>query len=66
MVFEGAENYAPLYPKIDRSPIQDGHLLIIDPADVHIGKLSMIEETGEEYSIDISVQKQSLLLRQCL
>jgi len=57
LVFEWAENYAPEYPKIDRKHIKDGHLLVIDPADVHIGKLSMIEETGEEYSIDIAFNR---------
>lgn len=56
-VFEWAENYSPKYPKIDREPTKDWHLLVIDPADVHIGKLAMTEETGEEYNIDIAFNR---------
>jgi len=49
--------YAPKYPTIKRSKITDGHLLIIDPADVHIGKLAMSEETGSEYNIKLAKQR---------
>lgn len=33
------------------------HLLVIDPADVHIGKLSDSFETGEDYDSQIAVQR---------
>ncbi len=33
------------------------HLLVIDPADVHIGKLATSYETGEEYNSDIAVKR---------
>lgn len=49
--------YAPKYPEIIRTENKDGHLLIIDPADVHIGKLSVKEETGENYDIKIAKKR---------
>ena len=33
------------------------HLLLIDPADVHIGKLATSFETGDEYNSQIAVQR---------
>jgi hypothetical protein len=35
----------------------DEHLLIIDPADIHIGKLADSFETGEDYNNQIAVQR---------
>ena len=49
--------YAPQYPTITRTPSKDGHLLVIDPADIHIGKLCDAFETGEEYNNQIAVQR---------
>lgn len=49
--------YSPKYPKISRSNDKDSHLLVIDPADVHIGKLCRAFETGEEYNSEIAVQR---------
>lgn len=49
--------YSPKYPKIDREKYKDPHLLLIDPADVHIGKLCDAFETGEEYNSQIAVQR---------
>lgn len=51
------KSYAPRYPKIVRSKIDEPHLLVIDPADVHIGKLAMSAETNAEYNIDIAVKR---------
>jgi hypothetical protein len=34
-----------------------GHLLVIDPADVHIGKLATAFESGEDYNSQIAVQR---------
>jgi hypothetical protein len=47
----------PKYKKISRKNITDPHLLVIDPADVHIGKLCSSMETGEEYNQQIAVQR---------
>jgi hypothetical protein len=35
----------------------DKHLLVVDPADVHIGKLATNYETGEEYNSDLAVKR---------
>lgn len=51
------KKYAPKYPKIKRTKDKNANLLIIDPADVHIGKLSIQEETGEEYNIKVAKQR---------
>ena len=36
---------------------KDGNLLVVDPADVHIGKLADPYETGSTYNSDIAVQR---------
>jgi hypothetical protein len=46
--------YSPKYPSIDYPKREDGHLLIINPADVHIGKYADALETGEEYNVEIA------------
>lgn len=49
--------HAPKYPVIKRKKITDGHLLVIDPADVHINKLGLEEETGDGYDIEVAKQR---------
>jgi hypothetical protein len=49
--------HAPLYPEIIYPEINDPHLLVIDPADVHLGKLCSAFETGEEYNNQIAVKR---------
>lgn len=56
-LIEDLEKHAPKYPVLKRAPITDGHLLVVDPADIHIGKLADSFETGEEYSSQIAVQR---------
>jgi hypothetical protein len=51
------KDHAPKYPTIKRKEIKDGHLLVIDPADVHIGKLCDSFEVGEDYNNQIAVQR---------
>ena len=50
-------NYSPSYPHIDYPKREDGHLLIINPADVHIGKYADALETGEDYNIEIAKER---------
>jgi hypothetical protein len=50
-------NYSPSYPHIDYPKREDGHLLIINPADVHIGKYADSLETGEDYNIEIAKER---------
>jgi len=49
--------HAPKYPKIDYKSDSDYHLLVIDPADIHINKLAKAIETGEEYNHDIAFSR---------
>jgi hypothetical protein len=50
-------NFSPKYTKVKRKPSSDGHLMVISPADVHIGKLCTSFETGEEYNQQIAVKR---------
>jgi hypothetical protein len=56
-LIDDLKGYSPKYPKIKRNKSKDGHLLVIDPADVHIGKLCEAFETGEDYDTNIAVQR---------
>ena len=52
--------YAPKYevfPLIKYDIDTDGHLLVIDIADLHIGKLATAFETGEDYNSQIAVKR---------
>lgn len=51
------KEFSPKYPKIKRTKSKDGHLLVIDPADIHVGKLCSILETGVEYNSQIAVKQ---------
>lgn len=51
------KSHAPKYPKINYPKIKDGHLLVIDPADIHIGKLCSEFETGEKYNSQIAAER---------
>lgn len=56
-IVEAMDNHSPNYKKIVYPEYNDGHLLVIDPADVHIGKLATAFETGEDYNSNIAVQR---------
>lgn len=49
--------YSPNFPKLERVESNDSYLLVIDPADIHIGKLASAFETGETYNNQIAVQR---------
>jgi hypothetical protein len=51
------KDYIPKYDKIVYEDKKDAHLLVIDPADVHIGKLCSAFEVGETYNNQIAVQR---------
>ena len=51
------KNHTFNYEKIERTVSSDDHLLVIDPADVHIGKLASSFETGEDYNSQIAVKR---------
>ena len=46
---------APEYPALKYKKVTDGHLLVIDPADIHIGKLAVMSETGQWYDMKTAV-----------
>ena len=49
------EGYSPEYEKIKRK--KGNHLLVINPADIHIGKYASALETGEEYDCETAVMR---------
>jgi hypothetical protein len=49
--------YAPKYKEYKRNELFNGHLLVLDPADIHIGKLCSAFETGEEYNNQVAVKR---------
>jgi hypothetical protein len=51
------KKYAPKYRSIETIKSEDTHLLVIDIADLHIGKLATAFETGEEYNCQIAVKR---------
>ena len=38
-IIKAMDKHSPTYRKIKRKKLTNGHLLVIDPADIHIGKL---------------------------
>jgi hypothetical protein len=48
--------HAPAYSTIKRPKLANKHLLMVDPADIHIGKMATIDETGYHYDIDTAVK----------
>lgn len=56
-IIQSMDAHSPKYPTIQRDYLVDGHLLVIDPADVHIGKLATAFESGEDYNSHIAVQR---------
>jgi hypothetical protein len=56
-ILKDIRDFKPEYPTIFRNPSTDGHLLVVDPADIHIGKLCEAFETGEDYNNQIAVKR---------
>lgn len=50
------KRHAPKYPVIKYKKITDPHLMNIDVADLHIGKLALAAQTGADYNTDIAVK----------
>ena len=49
--------HSPKYKYIKHKIVEEGHCLVVDPADIHIGKLSSSFETGEDYNEQIAVKR---------
>lgn len=56
-IIKAMQEHAPDYPKVYYTPYEESHLLVIDPADIHIGKLASAFETGESYDSEIAVNR---------
>jgi hypothetical protein len=57
-IIKQMKKFAPKYPKIAYAKYgKEGHLLVIDPADVHIGKLCKAFESGDEYNVRIATER---------
>jgi hypothetical protein len=56
-IIDSIKEYAPKYPTIIYPKYEDGHLLVIDPADIHLNKLCSAFETGDAYTIEIAVNR---------
>ena len=48
---------SPVVKKYKRKPIQDPHCLVLDIADLHIGKLATPEGTNTSYNVDIAINR---------
>ena len=51
------ENHSPHYPSIKRRIKLNNHLLVINPADIHIGKYANQLETGDGYNVEIACER---------
>ena len=56
-IIKDLKKFVPVYPEIKRTKEKKDYLLVIDPADIHIGKLADSFETGENYNNQIAVKR---------
>lgn len=47
--------HSPKYQNQPKRKVKNPHLLVLDPADIHIGKLATVSGTGEQYDHNIAV-----------
>lgn len=57
LFLEDLKVYSPKYNTYKREEQNEAHLLVIDPADIHIGKLCSAFEVGESYNNQIAVNR---------
>lgn len=51
------KQHSPKFEKIKRPKYEDKHLMVLDIADLHIGKLASEIETGDNYNSDIAYER---------
>jgi len=56
-ILSDLKEYSPKYNTYVREELKDANLLVIDPADIHIGKLCSAFEVGEQYDNQIAVNR---------
>ena len=54
-IIKDVQQYSPKIRKIKRSKIKNPHCLILDPSDIHVGKLAVNHESGETYDVKKAV-----------
>lgn len=54
------KKHSPNFEKIKRDNVYDKHLLVIDIADLHIGKLGAESETGDGYDTDKAIERATI------
>lgn len=54
---EATRKHAPKYPTLRRHKIRGQHCLVLDIADLHIGKYTAKAETGEDYNIQEAIRR---------
>jgi hypothetical protein len=57
LIAEKISVHVPNYIRPDFKKPKDPHLFVYDPADLHINKLAIAYETGEEYNSQIAVRR---------
>ena len=55
-LLESLKTYSPTFDKIKRDKVSDGHCLVLDIADLHIGKLASATESGEDYNVKKAIE----------
>ena len=50
-IIKDVQKYSPKIQKIKRTRIKSPHCLILDPSDIHVGKLAVNQESGESYDV---------------
>ena len=56
-ILKEIKEYSPTFPKIERSKIEEPHLLVIDIADLHINKYCEAYLTGYDYNSEVAVKR---------
>ncbi len=56
-IIKDLKSYSPEFREIKRQAMVDPHCLVLDPADIHVGKLAVKTETGVEYNIAKAVEQ---------
>ena len=55
--FDRLKEYSPSFKTFKRTKSKDPHCLVLDPADIHIGKLASFVETGGKYDIETALAR---------
>ena len=56
-IIKSLRDYSPKFKEVKRSKVTDPHCLVLDPADVHVGKLATVSDTNSHYDIDKAVNQ---------